>query len=282
MPAMPTDLAMAKLNLGLHILRRRPDGFHDLSTIFYPIGWADVLEAQPAEHLQMTCTEDSLPADESNLVMQAARHLAQTFGVRTGALVHLEKVLPMGAGLGGGSSDAAATLRVLCRLWALRCSRRRLRRIALELGSDVPFFLYGRAALASGRGEELHPMADYAMPFTLVVAAPPVHVSTAWAFGQIRPTAHERPDLEEVVRSNDLDRWHRELTNDFERPVMSVRPLLKAIKRLLIDTGAGFASMTGSGSALYGVFESECDAIAACDAARQAGCRTWIERPGGG
>ena len=279
---MPTDLATAKLNLGLQVLRRRTDGFHDLSTIFYPIGWADTLKAEPADHLQMTCTEATLSADESNLVMRAAGRLAQAFGVRSGALLHLEKVLPVGAGLGGGSSDAAAALRVLCDLWALSCTRRRLHQLALELGSDVPFFLYGRAAHASGRGEDLRPMSDYSMPFALVVAAPPIHVSTAWAFGQIRPSASERADLEAVVRSNDLDRWRRELINDFEHPVMSVWPLLKTIKRLLLEAGAGFASMTGSGSAMYGVFESESDAAAACGAARQAGCRTWIERPSGG
>lgn len=277
MLGMHTATASAKLNLGLHVLCRRTDGYHDLSTVFYPIGWADILTAVPAEHLTMTCTDDTLPADESNLVMKAARRLALKCGVKQGVELHLEKILPTGAGLGGGSSDAAAALRLLCNLWELEYSRDCLQEVALALGSDVPFFLYGRAAYATGRGERICPMPDYAMPFTLVVAAPPIYISTAWAFRQVEPVDTVRPDLLAAVRSNDLDRWRRELVNDFEQPVMKAWPELKAVREQLLDSGAGFVSMSGSGSAVYGVFESEHHAAAACEAVQQFGCSTWIE-----
>ena len=229
----------------------------------------------------MTCTDDTLPVDESNLVMRAARRLALEFGVEQGAELHLEKTLPTDAGLGGGSSDAAAALRLLCNLWELDCSRDCLQEIALALGSDVPFFLYGRAAHATGRGERLCPMPDYSMPFTLVVAVPPVHVSTAWAFRQVEPVDTGRSDLLAVVRSNDLSRWRREMVNDFEGPIMKAWPEIKAVKEQLLDAGAGFASMSGSGSAIYGAFESERQAAEAFDALQQSGCSTWIEPASG-
>lgn len=272
--------ACAKLNLGLQVLRRREDGFHDLATVFHPIGWADTISALPSERLTLSCSDESLPVDDSNLVMKAARRLARAHEVRQGAALHLEKVLPMGAGIGGGSSDAAATLRVLCAMWKLGYSRIRLQAIALELGSDVPFFLHGRVAYATGRGEILRPMPDYVMPYTLVIAAPPVHVSTAWAFGRISPANRGRPDLEAAVRSNDLERWRRELVNDFERPVMSAKPMIKDLHQHISDCGAGYVSLTGSGSAVFGAFESRIDAAAAREAAEQLGCRTWIEPAG--
>ena len=270
--------AFAKLNLGLHVLRRRRDGYHDLATVFLPISWADTVTVAPAESLKMTCSDESLPVDDTNLVIKAARRLASAYDVKQGALVHLEKILPAGAGLGGGSSDAAATLRLLCRLWQLNASRPILQQLALDLGSDVPFFLYGRPAYASGRGELIRPMPDYTIPFALVVVAPSIHVSTAWAFSQIAPSDSGRPDLEAVVRSNDLERWRRELVNDFERPLMLVKPRLQKIKQLLVECGAGFVSMTGSGSAIYGAFESIFQASAARDAALEAGCKVWMEQ----
>lgn len=269
--------AFAKLNLGLHVLRRRSDGFHDLATVFLPIGWADTLTVAPAGSLKMTCSDDRLPVDDSNLVVKAAKRLAFAFGIERGALMHLEKILPAGAGLGGGSSDAAATLNLLCRLWELNASHEQLRELALDLGSDVPFFLHGRPAYAGGRGELLRPMLDYTMPYTIAVVAPDVHISTAWAFSQIAPSDSGRPDLEAVVRSNDLERWRRELINDFEGPIMRATPRLETLKQLLLECGAGYTSMTGSGSAIYGAFESVAQACAARDAALESGCMVWIE-----
>ena len=277
---MLIERAIAKVNLGLQVLVRRSDGYHDLSTVFHPVGWSDIISAAPDTDLHMTCTDPALPADETNLVLRAARRLAQRFDVSAGAHLHLNKVLPMGAGMGGGSSDAATTLRLLCKLWKLKCKDHQLQEIALELGSDVPFFLHGQTAHAQGRGEILHIMPDYFMPHTLVVVAPPVHVATSWAFRQVRPSRDGRPDLKAVVASNDLERWRRELANDFEPPVFKQWPLLAQIKQQLLDQGAGYASLTGSGSAVYGVFEDGAKAAGASDLMKARGFGVWIEPPG--
>ncbi|MDX1419144.1 MAG: 4-(cytidine 5'-diphospho)-2-C-methyl-D-erythritol kinase, partial [Rubricoccaceae bacterium] len=150
--------APAKINLGLHVLRRRADGFHDVETVLVPIGWADGLTARPAPGLRFTCSDPALPTDDGNLVVRAARALAGWAGVAPAAALHLAKRVPYGAGLGSGSSDAAHTLRLLARLWGLDVPADALHGLAAGLGSDVPFFLGDGPALATGRGEVLTPL----------------------------------------------------------------------------------------------------------------------------
>jgi 4-diphosphocytidyl-2-C-methyl-D-erythritol kinase len=268
-------IAPAKLNLGLHVLRKRPDGYHDLETVFLRIAWCDVLTARPAEQITLTCSDATLTTDETNLVMKAARRLAEACGVEHGAALHLDKRLPHGAGLGGGSSDAAATLRLLADLWRLDVSGATLQQLALALGSDVPFFLGAATAHATGRGEVLTPWPGYRMPYSLVVVVPPVQVSTAAAFARIRPDDAQRPDLRALVRSNDLARWRAELVNDFERPIFEAYPAIRTAKEVLLEAGAGYASMSGSGSAVFGVFEKDGQAARAAASAWQEGCRVW-------
>ena len=262
-----TQEAPAKINLGLHILRRRADGYHDLQTIFYPLRWADTLHMWEAPSFSLTCDEPALPCDESNLVMRAARALAAETGESRGAGMMLQKRVPMGAGLGGGSSDAAATLRQLLRLWDRTVPRPVLHRMARSLGSDVPFFLDPKPAYATGRGEVLNVLKRYALPYALVVVVPPVHISTAWAFGQVQPARCGRADLRDVVCSNDLAHWRTALVNDFEGPVFAAHPVLRARKEALLGMGAGYAALTGTGSAVFGIFESD---DLAQEAARQA------------
>lgn len=271
--------APAKINLGLCVLRNRPDGYHDLATVFHPIGWADTLTADQAETVSLTCTDTTLPSGEGNLVVRAARLLKASFGVDRGAIMHLTKVLPHGAGLGGGSSDAATALQILCRLWRLDCTTTSLASLALDLGSDVPFFLRRCTAFAQGRGEMLSPLEDYRFPFSLAVVVNPVRISTAWAFRHVEVRETGRADLAEVVRSNDLDRWRRELTNDFEEPVFTRWPALRRTKSALLRAGASFASLTGTGSGVYGVFESHKFAEDAVQEAAARGCATWCEAP---
>lgn len=280
---MPVRFAPAKVNLGLHVLRRRSDGFHDLATVFVPIGWADRIEAEPAPSLSLTTTDPALPTDDGNLVMRAAHALASHAGVTTGARLQLDKQVPYGAGLGSGSSDAAATLRLLADMWGLDVAEADLARLALGLGSDVPFFLDAVTAHGTGRGERLDPLLDvggssYRCPFSLVVAVPPVHVSTATAFRGVTPDDHLRPDLAAAVRSNDLDRWRREITNDFQPSVEAAHPEVRAVRQSLEDLGAGLAVLSGTGSAVVGVFETEGRSQ---DAAAQLAetCRVWRERP---
>ena len=279
-PGTLRRLAPAKLNLGLHVLRRRPDGFHELATVFVPIGWADAITAAPDPQLVLTTSDPALPTDDGNLVLRAAQALRAHAGAEAGARLHLDKRVPYGAGLGSGSSDAAATLRLLDALWRLATPEADLHRLARALGSDVPFFLVGRAAHATGRGEILTPLrardAPYRCPFWIVVAVPPVHVSTADAFREITPSDRERPDLAELVASNDLARWRRQLVNDFEAPVAARHPEVATILATLRET-AGYAALSGSGSAAFGVFEDEATARAAAD--RLAGARVWVQPP---
>lgn len=277
---MPHRSAPAKINLGLHVLRKRPDGYHDIETVFIRIPWADILRAEPADALTLTCTDPSLPVGDENLVVKAAQRLSTTRGAR----LRLEKHLPSGAGLGGGSSDAAAALMLLNELWELNRSRAELRSMAAEIGSDVPFFVDRVTALGTGRGEQLRPVIDpvsdepYILPYPLVVAMPGVSVATADAYRLVTPNEDGRPDLESLVLTNDLDRWRAGLVNDFEAPILETYPAIAATKAALEDAGAGYTSLSGSGSAVFGIFQEDANAEAAAEALRQSGHRTWHGR----
>ncbi len=279
-PVTYTHAAPAKLNLGLHVLRRRPDGYHDLDTVFVALPWADTLTAAPADTLRFACSDAALPTDGRNLVVRAAEALQRHLDTAQGAALHLHKVLPYGAGLGGGSSDAAATLRLLVQLWGCALPEADLYALARTLGADVPFFLDPRPARATGIGDVLTPLqgddgAPYALPFPLVVAVPQVEVSTAEAYRRVTPSDEPRPDLAAVVRANDLDRWRRELVNDFEAPIVAAFPELAATRDALRDAGAAYVSMSGSGSAFFGVFEDDRTALAAAEALRYSGLTVW-------
>ena len=279
--------APAKINLGLQVLRRRADGFHDIETVFLRIPWADHITAEHADGLSMTCSDPALPTDEGNLCMQAALRLRRAFGVEAGAALHLEKQVPYGAGLGSGSSDAAATLRLLDALWDVGASEEELHALGAEIGADVPFFLSVSvgAAHANGRGDVLTPLrasssALYECPFPFVVIVPPVQVSTPEAYRMVEPRERNRPDLRAAVLSNDLDRWRADLVNDFEAPVTEAFPEIESARALLEEGGAGYVSLSGSGSAVFGAFASEEDARSAAErAASNKSYRVWCGRP---
>lgn len=268
-----TQKAPAKINLGLHVLRQRPDGYHDIETVLHRIDWADTITAAPADSLSLTCSDPSLPTDEDNLCLQAAHRLAEAVDVTSGAELHLEKLVPYGAGLGSGSSDAAATLKLLTRLWNVDPSPETLREIGRKIGADVPFFLQeAPAAYATGRGDMLSTLSkdgiDYQLPFPLLVAVPPVEVPTPWAYAQVNPTETDRPDLQNVVRSNDLPNWRELLTNEFEAPVTEAEPAVEAVRTALQETDAAYVSLSGSGSAVYAAFEKLDTASAAQETLR--------------
>lgn len=268
----------AKINLGLHVLRRRLDGYHDLESVLLPIHWCDTITVERSDTFAMTCSDLTLPADERNLCLQAAHMLAEEAGFSGGVQIHLEKQIPHGAGLGGGSSDAAATLQLLEDLWQLPHDPDRLRSLAARIGSDVPFFLERRPMFVQGRGTEMELLDEaYEFPFHLVVAKPPVAMSTADAYGLVTPRSAGRPDLRELVTSNDPQRWNDELVNDFEPAVFEIYPEIADLKRWFYRHDAAYASLTGSGTAVYGVYA---DAAAAEDAAddlkRREGYRVWI------
>ncbi len=277
-----THPAPAKVNLGLRVLRRRADGYHEIESAFLPLAWSDAVRAESSDVLALTTSDPALPTDRGNLVWRAAEALAEWAGIEPLARLHLDKRVPYGAGLGSGSSDAATTLLLLARLWRLDVPPQAMHRLAERLGADVPFFLLGGPALATGTGTDLAPLvgADgepYRCPFTLVVAVPPVHVPTAEAYGWITPEASAHPPLAEAIASNDLGRWRREVTNSFEAPVVARFPEVGAVRNALVAGGAGWVALSGSGSSVVAAFESQEAAREAAQVARERGARVHVE-----
>lgn len=245
--------AYAKINFGLRVTAKRDDGYHDLETIFQTISLHDTLSFAPAETLTLTCDAPDIPTDDTNLVLRAAR----AAGAPPVAIA-LRKRIPAGGGLGGGSSDAAATLRALS-------SDKNLDDIALSLGSDVPFFLLGGTAYATGRGERLVPLPS-AAGLPLILVFPPERVGTARAYAMLRrfspPLGLERV---RAMAGDGLLAHAAELVNDFEEPIFAALPHLAAIKTRLYELGAAWASMSGSGSTIVGAFRGARDRDAALD-----------------
>ncbi|MEM1041295.1 MAG: 4-(cytidine 5'-diphospho)-2-C-methyl-D-erythritol kinase [Bacteroidota bacterium] len=270
-------VAPAKINLGLHVLRRRLDGYHDVETVLLPVGWRDRLTVRHGKPFSFSCTDPTLPVDDRNLCVRAAHALAAHAGIEPHGALHLEKHVPHGAGLGGGSSDAAHTLRLLADWWSLEVPGSALHALAARLGSDVPFFLHDEAMLATGRGEVLEPLAaePYRLPFALTIVMPPVHVSTGDAYALVQPNAEPGPDLRATVLSNDLERWHRDLVNDFQAPIFERYPEACRVRDTLVESGAGYAALSGSGAAVFGVFEQAKAARHAAHAAEATGLRAW-------
>jgi 4-diphosphocytidyl-2-C-methyl-D-erythritol kinase len=247
--------AYAKLNLGLRVLYRRPDGFHELRTVFQTISLADRLDIEftPARSTQIQI--EGTPHIPNNLVERACRLALEAMKVHAHVRFTLRKTIPMGAGLGGGSSDAAAVLLALPAVAQKVPARKTLplADLAAQLGSDVPFFLHGGTALGLGRGEELYPLPDL-QPTRGLLVVPNVHSSTAEAYRDLSPT------LTSIRLQNKLDSFQREVWsagvdgNDFEEVVFARHPELKRIKERLCRLGAKPAAMTGSGSAIFGMF----------------------------
>jgi 4-diphosphocytidyl-2-C-methyl-D-erythritol kinase len=243
----------AKINLGLHVTQRRPDGFHNIETVFFPVGWRDVVEALPGDSLTLRCTGLRIDVEqERNLCTRAFRLLQKDFGL-PGAALFLHKQVPLGAGLGGGSSNAAAVLQALNEAFRLALPRRRLAEYAAQLGSDCAFFIYNTPMLATGRGEILQPVAVNLSGYALLVVKPPLSVSTAEAYAGVSPKA-PAADLRSVV-SQGVEAWREALVNDFEPSIFAKYPLLADVKKALYGCGARYAAMSGSGAAVFGIFE---------------------------
>jgi len=240
--------AYAKINWSLRITGKRADGFHDLETLFQTISLHDTLMFEDSDQLTLTCDDPVIPVDERNLVIRAARAAEKK------AAITLHKEIPAGGGLGGGSSDAAATLIALGRPSP---------EIALSLGSDVPFFLIGGTAYATGRGEILTPL-PRVCGIPLLLLMPRERVSTARAFGMLR--AFSPPlgiNRYRAMIDDDLLSHAAELTNDFEAPIFAMLPSLRMLKAKLYEAGAAWAAMSGSGSTIVGAFRNPADRDAA-------------------
>lgn len=252
----------AKINLGLSVVKKREDGFHDLETLFYPVDATDLLEIVEGKELSMHQYGIEYPGDPmDNLCVKAYKVLKEDFDIPP-VEIHLYKKIPVGAGLGGGSSDAAFTLRGLNEMFSLGLSQSSLADYAARLGSDCPFFVYNRPMLGTGRGEILEPVEVPALDgYEIKLVYPPYFVSTAAAYGGIIPrrrweemgwTADTRSVME--ILAQPVESWKDSLVNDFERTVFEKIPQLAAYKDELYAQGAVYASMSGSGSAFFGIF----------------------------
>jgi 4-diphosphocytidyl-2-C-methyl-D-erythritol kinase len=244
-----------KINLGLYVTAKRPDGYHNLETIFFPIPFTDVLEFIPGEHMQFNTTGLSVPVEPGqNLCLKAYQLLKTKHPSLPPLHIHLHKVIPMGAGLGGGSADAAFMLSMLNRYFQLGMAETALMDLALQLGSDCPFFIWNKPAFATGRGEMLEPVALHLSGMSIALVNPGIHVSTAQAFAGIRPRDPKIQLKQRILEP--VSQWRSWLSNDFEQSVALKYREINFIKDHLYEKGALYASMTGSGSTVYGIFDA--------------------------
>ncbi|MDN3657082.1 4-(cytidine 5'-diphospho)-2-C-methyl-D-erythritol kinase [Ferruginibacter paludis] len=254
-----------KINLGLRILNKRNDGYHNLETIFYPVPFTDALEIISSSNSEPIIFSNSgLAVDgdsKDNICMKAYWLLKKDFPQLPSITMHLHKCIPMGAGLGGGSADAAFSLRLLNQLFHLQISTEKLIDYAAQLGSDCAFFILNKPCLATGRGEILHPIALNLSGYTLALVNPGIHVNTGAAFAALK--LHKLDGESSQVASltaimqQPISSWKHTLINDFEEPVSQNWPVIKEIKEKLYSMGAVFAAMSGSGSTVFGLFDQQ-------------------------
>lgn len=249
-----------KINLGLNIVNRRADGYHDLETVFYPVtGLHDALEVTVANaHEEREYTfqqyENVLDCEpKKNLVVKAYQLLEETYPDLRPITIHLLKHIPSGAGLGGGSADAAFMLKLLDQLFELHLSTTQLEQLAVQLGADCAFFIQNQPTFATGIGDKFSPIQLSLKGYQIIIIKPNVFVSTKEAFAHIHP---QRPTVSIVdILQAPISEWRQYLVNDFEASIFPQHPQIEAIKRLLYDNGAEYASMSGSGSSVYGLFK---------------------------
>jgi 4-diphosphocytidyl-2-C-methyl-D-erythritol kinase len=245
-----------KINLGLSILAKRADGYHELETVFYPIAVSDALEILPAANLTMTQSGIAVPGDPAqNLCLKAYHLLKKDFPNLPAVQMQLHKNIPMGAGLGGGSSDGTAALIMLNQQFDLGLNDQQLIDYASQLGSDCPFFVYNKACHATGRGEVLTPIHLDLSTYQFLLVHPGLHIATAWAFQQLNP--HTKSESIQSIIKKPITDWKSYLINDFEFSVFKAEPKLSVIKDQLYQLGAIYASMSGSGSSLFGIFPKD-------------------------
>lgn len=243
----------AKINLGLWVLEKRKDGFHNIETIFYPIPLFDALEVLPADALSIHLHGIPVPGKAvENLCLQVYFLLKREFDLPP-LEIHLQKNIPIGAGLGGGSSDGAGMMLLLNDLFELGLSEAEMQERIGRLGSDCPFFIQKKTVLATGRGEQMSPINLDLSGKKLLLVYPNIHVSTPWAYGQIKPKMRSN-SLAEVLRSKS-EKWQTEMINDFEIPVAKQHPKIKELVALLKRSGAYYAAMSGSGSTVFGLYD---------------------------
>lgn len=267
----------AKINLGLNIINRRPDGYHDIETIMVPTAWKDILEIVPAKGDQTTLTVTDRHVDcppEKNLVMKAYNAL-NNYTHLPPVDIYLRKIIPDGAGLGGGSADAAFMLTALNEMFSLDISDSKLAEIASAIGADCPFFIYNRPMLATGTGTTL---SDISVPaiggLTLLIVKPDISISTAQAYSGVTPHLPAVSLSDSILQP--ISEWQDLIINDFEESLSITHPEIGRIKSILKESGAVYCSLSGSGSAVYGIYDS--DKMAELASRGFHGCDTFVSK----
>jgi 4-diphosphocytidyl-2-C-methyl-D-erythritol kinase len=246
----------AKINLGLNVVRKRDDGYRDLETIFIPISLSDKIIFSKSGELHLQTNSDLLNKLDDNLIFKAIKLLEEYSGTRILLNISVEKNIPIGGGLGGGSSNAASTLKSVNKMFELGINFQKLSELALQLGSDVPFFLNPVPSYAESRGEILYPL-NMELPYPILIINPRIKIDTSWAFKKIKPVRPVK-NLRDILQDGlvDFDKFKSYVKNDFEEVVFNEFPLLKQIKEELYKQGAQFALMSGTGSTVYGIFSN--------------------------
>lgn len=252
-----------KINLGLYVTEKRPDGFHNIETVFYPVNWTDALEVlenkspgAPAFHLNWPNQSVEIPL--GNQLLYKAWKLLSAMRSIPPVSVHFLKSIPFGAGLGGGSSDAAHMIQLLDSKFALQLSKNEKLALASNLGSDCAFFIENKPQLAKGRGELLSPCSVNLSAFFILLVYPNIHCDTTLAYKAVQPQSG-RKSIQSIIEQNEVSFWKNELVNDFEKSVFEKHPAIGGLKQQLYDMGALYASMSGSGSTVFGLFQSKPD-----------------------
>lgn len=247
-----------KINLGLNILQKREDGFHDIETVFFPLSFTDILEITTSENSGGFKNSGISAGEEgNNLCIKAFDLLKKDFPELPEIKMHLHKAIPLGAGLGGGSADAAFTLLLLNKKYSLQIPQSKLFDYALQLGSDCPFFLINKPCLATGRGEKMKELPLSLSSYKILIVNPGIYINTKEIFQLIRP-AYPLKRIKEIIQQP-INTWKDELINDFEKIVFNIHPEIKKIKENLYMHKAIYASMTGTGSTVFGIFNKKND-----------------------
>ena len=266
----------AKINLGLNIIEKRNDGFHNIETFFYPVHLYDVLEVvenkERKSGLRLSSSGNIIPGSITDNLCIKVYDLLSKHHQLPPVNIHLHKIIPTGAGLGGGSADAAFFIKLLDQKFLLKLSDNEMRKYASQLGSDCAFFIENKPCFASGKGDVLEEISFSLIGYTLVIVCPPVHVSTAEAYSGVIPKKSD-VDMKSLLSVLYIKEWKENLKNDFEVSVFKKYPQIEPIKNNLYDAGAVYASLSGSGSAVYGLFESKPDLNNLFP-----GCGVWIKR----
>lgn len=246
----------SKINFGLFVTEKRADNFHNIETIFYPIDFYDELTFEPSEKFYFSSNDTNLNNDTNNLIVRTKELLEKETNKQLNVSIHLDKNIPIGSGLGGGSSNAAVTLLSLNEMFNLNLSKEKLAELALQLGSDVPFFLNPFPSYAQSRGEKLK-IINITLPYSILIINPGINVSTKWAYQNIKPKQPEF-NLEKLSNENilDVEFLRKNIKNDFENVVFPNYPLIKNIKIEVYEIGADFSLMSGSGSTLFALFKN--------------------------